>query len=300
MASTVLSLVRAMTGELGLAQPNLLIGSQDNGVIQYVSLLNALGRALSTGFPWTTLATEYRFTTQFLTVTGNTTANSAVVTGLTSTTGLDSTYMVTGTGIPQDCYVLSNDSASQVTLNQAVSLTSTGVTLNFCKTKYTMPSDFDRVVDKTQWDKTRHWAMLGPESPQQWAWLKSGYISQGPRVRFRPMGGYMQTWPPLSSAEYLGLEYISKNWVVSATGVGKSSVTVDTDTLIFPDHLIILGLKDKFTQAKGFARQYADDFSSQLSVAQAADLGMSTLSMNAVQNPTLIGIENVPDSGYGR
>jgi hypothetical protein len=119
-------------------------------------------------------------------------------------------------------------------------------------------------------------------------------------VRFRPMGGYMQTWPPLATAEYLGLEYISKNWVVAADGSTKSAVSVDTDTLIFPDHLMVLGLKDKFTQAKGFARQYADDYLSQLSIAQAADLGMTTMSMGASQNPILIGIENVPDSGYGR
>jgi hypothetical protein len=301
MASTALSLIRAMTGELGLAQPTLVAGSQDNGVIQYLSLLNALGRELTSGFAWTALSTEYRFTTQYVATTGTTVQGSAVITGIPSTNGLDTTYMVTGTtGIAADAYVQSVDSATQVTLTQPVTTSGTSVALNFCKTKYTMPSDYDRVVDKTQWDKTRHWSMLGPETPQQWAWLKSGYISQGPRIRFRPMGGFMQLWPPLASAEYLGLEYISKNWVFSATGTGKSSVTVDTDTLIFPDNLIILGLKDKFTQAKGLARQYAEDYANELSIAQAADLGMSTLSMNSVQNPVLIGIENVPDSGYGR
>ena len=142
--------------------------------------------------------------------------------------------------------------------------------------------------------------MLGPESPQQWQWLKSGYIATGPRIRFRPLGGYFQIWPAVTTNEYLGFEYVSKNWVTSAAGAGKSSFTVDTDTCVFPDRLMVLGLKLKYFEAKGFdTTAYARDYSAQLDIAKANDAGSQTLSMSPKLTNILISADNIPDSNYG-
>lgn len=298
MSSTALQLVRMATAEIGIAQPSLLAGVTALDTIQQLALLNAAGIELQSEFDWQALCKEYRFTTQFLTATGTTTANSAVVTGLSATTGLDSTYMVVGTGINTDTYVATLDSPTQVTLSQVASASGT-VTLTFCKTKYAFPSDFNRQIDRTNWDKSRHWMLQGPESPQQWQWLKSGYISTGPRIRFRRMGGTLQIWPAVSTAEYLGFEYVSTAWVTDAGGVAKSSFTVDTDTCVFPDRLMVLGLKKKFTEAKGFAGIYDGDFQRQLDIAKANDAGSEILSMAPRQSSVLIDFNNIPDSGYG-
>jgi hypothetical protein len=75
-----------------------------------------------------------------------------------------------------------------------------------------MPSDYDRKIDRTDWDKTKHWEMLGPETAQQWEWLLSGYISTGPRIRYRIFGGYFQIWPMVTTADTLGFEYVSNAW----------------------------------------------------------------------------------------
>jgi len=298
--TTMLSLVQSAAGEMGLAVPASVAGNSSTDVTQQLYLLNGLGNDLMRDYQWEALNTEYRFTTSFLTTTGNITNGSAVVTNIPSTATLAANlWMLTGNGIPGDCYIQSVDSATHVTLNQAAQQTLTGVSLFFGKTKYALPSDYDRQIDRTHFDKSKRWEMLGPETAQQWQWLKSSYISTGPRIRYRILGGYFQIWPIISTAEYLGFEYVSNSWATSASGTGKSSFTVDTDTCIFPDRLMITGLKHRYMMAKGLGDIYAKEFEDQLTKSKPADAGSATLSMAPKPSTVLIGYENIPDSGYG-
>lgn len=293
----MLQIVQAAAGELGIPQPTLVVGIKSTDTIQLLALLNGLGGDLQREYIWQALTREYRFSTQFLNATGTVTAGSAVVTDLTSTAGLDSTYQVLGVGLESDVYVASVDSASQVTLDTPAAATGS-VNLNFCKTKYPFPVDFDRLQDRTQWDKTQHWEMLGPETAQQWEWLKSGWISTGPRIRWRVMGSTFQTWPPMAAAHRLGFEYISKGWAMSAAGTPQTTFLADTDTCVFPDRLMITGLKMRYQEAKGLGSDFVDQYNRLLSIAQGSDGGAPTLSMRPTQLNTLIGWENIPDAGY--
>lgn len=296
---TMLQIIQAAATELGIPKPNLVMGVNNTDTMQLLGLLNGLGGDLQREYIWQALCTEYRFNTQFLEATGTTTANSAVVTGLSATTGLDNTYQVLGVGVNQDTYVQTLDSATQVTMSQVASASGT-VTLTFCKTKYSFPSDYDRPQDKTQWDKTQHWEMRGPTSPQLWQWLKSGYISTGPRIRFRPMGGLFQIWPAIAEAHYLGFEYISNAWVRGADGTLKDSFTADTDTCIFDDRMMITGLKAAYQKAKGLGDEFTEQYKNLLDIAKANDSGSETLSMCPRLETVLIGWDNIPDSGYGQ
>jgi hypothetical protein len=67
----------------------------------------------------------------FNTQTGDTTNASAVVTNLANTTLLRVGMRVIGTGIPVNTYILSIDSATQITLTQNATATATGVSLEF-------------------------------------------------------------------------------------------------------------------------------------------------------------------------
>jgi hypothetical protein len=299
--TTALQLIQQATAELGLPVPVVVAGSTATDTVQQLALLNATGYELQRSFIWQKTDKEYRFTTAYVTTIGNTTINSAVITNIPSTASITAgTYMAIGTGINQDAYVLSVDSATQVTLNQSSTATGTAVALSFCQTKYTMPSDFDRPIDRTQWDKSKHWEMLGPRTSQEWQWLKSGYIATGPRVNFRMLGGYFEIWPPLTSNEYIGFEYMSNAWAYSSASVAKTSITADTDTCIFPDRLMVLGLKMKYFEIKGFdASAFTRDFLAQLDIAKANDAGSKTLSMAPRLSSILLTEANVPDSGYG-
>lgn len=297
--ATMLSIAQSVVSELGLSPITAVASSQAQDTIQILALMNAAGTELCMEHNWRALDKEYRFTTQYLQPTGTTTTGSAVVTGMSSTTGLDATYMCTGTGISQDCYIVTRDSSTQVTLNQPATASGT-VTLTFGKAQYSLPSDYDRLVDRTQWDKTKHWEMLGPESAQQWQWLKSGYIASGPRLRWRLLGSYFQIWPLISTSEYLGFEYISNGWATSAAGVSQSSFLADTDTCIFPTRLMVLFTKMKYMEIKGFdATAMTRDFKRFLDIAKAEDAGSPTLSFAPKPSQVLIGWSNIPSSGYG-
>jgi hypothetical protein len=172
--------------------------------------------------------------------------------------------------------------------------------VTFSKTKYPLPPDYETVTDNTHWDKTKHWQMLGPVDAQQWQWLKSGYISTGPRVRWRILGNEFQIWPPYNTLEYLGFEYRSKGWARSATNQVKNSFTADTDTTVLDDAILVLLTKLKYFQVKSFdTTALQQDYTRYLNVAKANDKGSATLSFAPSPSAVLIGWANIPDTGYG-
>lgn len=299
MSSTMLSLVQQACDEMGLAHPTFVAGNTDQNLVQVLALMNALGNELLHQFNWQALCVEYRFTTTYSTLTGTTTNGSAIVTGISSTAGLSTAYAVSGTGINQDSYISSVDSATQVTLTQAASATGSS-SLLFSKVKYSMPADYDRLISRTQWDKSQRWEMLGSETPQQWQWLKSGYIAVGPRMRFRVLGDYFQIWPLLSTNEFLGWEYVSKNWATSVAGTAKAAFTADDDTCAYRDRLMVLGTKKKYFEIKGFdTAAFTRDYMAELDAAIGQEQANPILSMSPNMADVLIGYANIPDGGYG-
>jgi len=168
------------------------------------------------------------------------------------------------------------------------------------QTAYDLPIDFETMTNRTHWDKSKHWEMLGPEDAQQWQWLKSGYISTGPRVRWRILDNQFQIWPIMNTQEYLGWEYRSKGWARSATNQIKNSFTVDTDTTVYDDRIVVLGTKLKYFQVKNFdTTALSQDYQRYLSVAKANDKGAPNLSFAPYPSKVLIGYANIPDTGYG-
>ena len=300
MASTLLQLVQQATGEMGLNQPTQVVGNSSSDVIQLYSLINSVGYEVQRDHNWEALDKEYRFYTVYTTLTCTLVEDSVNVTTVESTAGLSNLYIVTGTGINQDTYVNTVTGANSLTLSQAA--TQTGVfTLYFSQAKYPLPSDWDRQVDRTHYDKSKRWEMLGPTDAQQWQFLKSSYISTGPRIRYRILGGYFQIWPAMNTDEYLGFEYMSNQWATSSTGVTQSSFLADTDTCIFPDRLMVTALKKKYFEIKGFdSTAFTRDYLQQLSFAKANDSGSATLSFAPTPGAILIGFENIPDANYGQ
>ena len=299
MSATCLELIQQATGEMGLAVPTSAVGNTNTDTIQQLALLNAVGYELIRKYQWQATSKLNTFQTEYLTTTGTVTNGSAVITGITDTSTLTTDYQAVGNGILQNSFIASVDSPTQVTLNLEAQASGTAQAITFSQVKYSMPSDYDRQIDRTHWDKTQHWMMIGPETAQQWEWLTSGYISTGPRVRYRIFGSKFQIWPPQGTQHYLGFEYISKAWARSVADVAKNSFTVDTDTCIFPDRLMVCGLKHLYYQAKGFGDAFLPEYKAQESIAFANDAGSQTLAMNPQITEVLISYNQLPDSGYG-
>lgn len=301
MPSTMLQLVTQVTNELGIPTPVSVAGNTNQDVIQILALMNAGGYELLRKSDWRALTMPNSFFTEYTTTTGTYNTVTRQITGIPSTSGLDTTYMIVGNGFPNATFIESVDSATQVTASTYSTVAATGGTVYFQKVKYDLPDDYDAIVPRTQWDKSKHWEMLGPEDAQQWEWLLSGYISTGPRIRWRLYGNYFQIWPGFSTNEYLGYEYRSKGWARAADGSVKNSFTLDTDTCIYPDRVMVLTTKLKYFQAKGFdTTALYRDYLTELETAMAQDTSAANLSFAPRPGNILIGYDNIPDSGYGR
>jgi hypothetical protein len=300
MSSTLLQLVQQVTAELNLAVPSYVVGNPSQDVQQILALMNRAGYDLIKEHDWQALELEYRFYTTAITTTCDTIDGTQILTAIPSTAGLDNTYSIVGTAIPQDTYVNEVLSGTSVSTTQKASATSVGGSVTFSKTIYPLPPDYETITDNTHWDKTKHWQMLGPVDAQQWQWLKSGYISTGPRVRWRILGNTFQIWPPYNTQEYLGFEYRSKGWVRNAANDVLNYFQNDTDTTVLDDSVVAILTKLKYFQIKSFdTTSLQQDYQRYLNVAKANDKGSATLSFAPQPSAVLIGWANIPDTGYG-
>lgn len=297
--ATLLQNVQDVCLEIGLPSPNGVAGSTDPQVLQLQALLNRVGDTLATERDWQVLASEYRWETVYYTYTGDVTANSTTITNLSSVVGLSTDFMCSGTGIQQDSFITSvGSTTAEMTIPSTQ--TATGITITFGQAKYAMPSDFARMTDKTQYNKSNRWSIIGPKDAQEWQWLKASYVTTGPRMRFRMMGDKFTLWPMPSATLVLGFEYVSNAWVVSSTGTLKTKATVDTDTFRFPDRLLVLGTKLKFFEIKGFdSTAVMQDYVRELDKWKASESGADTLSLAPKYPNLLLTQNNIPDTGYG-
>lgn len=296
MATTLLELAQSVTGELGLKAPSAIIDSSDATARQLLALFNRVGQQLYTETDWQFLFAEHRFQTVAYQYTGDVTAGSNIISNLSSVAGLSTDFMVTGTGIMQDTF-LTNVGSTTATLNIPSSVTATGQTFTFGRALYDMPSDYDHIINKTEYNKTNRWSVIGPKSAQEWQWLKSSYITTGPRMRFRIIDNKLALWPMPTTAVTIGFEYVSNAWTNGANG---SKFTADTDTCKFPDTLMVMGVKMRFLEAKGLdSTAEANYFLRELSKFKAQNAGADTLSLAPRTAGMLLTNSNLPDSGYG-
>ena len=297
--STLLQNIQDVCLELGIPSPNTVVGNSDESVQQLRALMNRIGDTLTTENDWQGLIKEYRFQTVYYQYTGNVALNATQLTGMSSISGLTSDFMVMGNGIMQDTFVTSA-TGSTVNININATGAYTGQTYTFGQVNYAMPSDYQRMVNKTQYNKSNRWSVIGPKDAQEWQWLKASYVTTGPRMRFRIAGNKFVVWPMPTAQVILGFEYQSGSWVVAADGSYKTKFSADTDTSIFPDRLLVLGTKLKYFQIKGFdTTSLQADFAREVSKFKAQDAGADTLSLAPKYPNVLLTQNNLPDTGYG-
>lgn len=318
MALTLLQIVAQAQAELGLFPvATSVVGNTDNTVQQMLALLNALGRDLVTERDWAAQQRTGIINPDApIVTTGDLVAGSPVITNIPSTAGLSPAYFLcTGTGIPASARILSIGGATSVTLDSEVTTTKTGVQLTFAKDRYDLPNDFGHFINQTQWDRTNHWQLNGPMSPQEDEWVRSGIVTTGPRRRFRITSVYggasatqnraFEIWPApqtTDGASTLSYEYVSLSWVrfISA-GVAfiKAAFTADTDVCIFPDDVMVTGLKRRFWAAKGFDYQdYDMEFQRAKHKAISQDTGARTLDMRRRKWPYFLSPGNAPEANF--
>jgi len=302
MSYTLLELVDQVSGELGLSQPPLVIGSTNNQTIQLLSLCQRLGKDLVRDFEWQRLVQAYIWQTQTaVSTTGTITSGSRVITAIPSTASLQVGNVITGTGQTPYAEILTIDSGTQVTLNAPVTTSTASVSMTFAKQDYDLPDGYDRMISDTNWDRTDHWRNLGTKSSQDWQFLQGGVISIGPRERYRIYNNKFRIFQALTTVYNFSFEYVSNYWVcASGSDQGsKNAFTLDTDTSVFPDDLMMAGLKFYFLKAKKLDYGIElGEFTRALSYCKAQDVPVSAMSLAPVGMNQLVGPWSVQDGNW--
>lgn len=297
---TLLELIQQVTDELGLTRPAPIVGTVDPQTRQLAALLSRLGADIVKQFEWQRLIKEHILQTVAIETTGTTVAGSAVVTGIPDTSALSIQFGLTGVGITPFSQIISVDSTTQVTMNMPATASGT-VDLSFSQTLYDLPSDWDREITQTEWDRTNRWPLIGPETPQDWQSFRSGIVYSGPRQRFRILSNAYAINPPPPDGLTFAMEYMSKAWIVSPAGVALTAFASDSDTTVFNDSLLIAGLKAKWKMAKGLDGTFdMAEFRTLLEQNKAQDKSAPVLSIGGARRSILLSTDNIPDGGFGR
>jgi len=272
MPLTLLQIIQATQAELGLPQASTVIDNTDATTLQMLALANRVVDELRRSNPtgWTSLQFEYDLVVPVpITTTGNlATAFTNTISGIPSTAGISANYFsISGNSVPAAARVSSVVDANTITMQMEASNTAavSGVTFIFSQDTFPEPSGFDWFQNRTMWDRTNQWELIGPDSPQIDQWQRSGIVTTGPRRHFRQLGPYgnnFRIWPPPSELRaplQLVFEYMSFNSIVLHGGAAVPPATPtfaqywtnDDDICLLDDQAIITGIKWMFWEIKG-------------------------------------------------
>lgn len=323
---TLLQMVQTVCDELGLNRPAVVANSTDLQIRQIYALFNRELTELQKDKQWTMLQKEYDLHVgQPITTTGDTVANGYQISNIPSTTGIyPGIFVCNAMNIPVAARVVAVDpSGTSVTVSEPATGNGTQVSCVFAQDTYAEPLDFDRFQNQTWWDRTNRWSLLGPDSPQVDQWHRSGVVTIGPRRHFRqvytPYGGDFNNdfnddfagssvtynyrlWPPPGATDTpinLAFEYISRFAVFSVAGAPQATFVADSDVSILDSNALMLGVKWRFWQIKGFdyaaMQQEAIDYVDRL---YANDGGAKTLYLSQGRMNFLVNSSNVPDGSW--
>jgi hypothetical protein len=317
----LLQLVQRTQAELGLPQSSSVVGNSDNTTQQLLALANRvvdeLRRCKDDG--WTALQFEYDLVVPAAIVTqgDQPIVNGVYITNIPSTAGILANYfVVTGPSVPNGARVAAVLDANtiQMTMEATNQEATTGDTFVFAQDTFPEPAGFDYFVNRTMWDRTNRWELIGPDSPQVDEWHRSGIVSLGPRRHFRQVGpgitgvgNNFRIWPPpteLVEPIQLVFEYSSLYSIVVQGNISTPTYAEyfanDTDFSLLDDQALIMGMKWMFWEIKGMGSYVTlqsrwVDYVERL---KARDGAAPTLQLAKRISPIFISPANVQDGFF--
>lgn len=264
---TLLQIVNRVQGELGLPIAATVIGNSDPTTTQLRYLaercLDELRRIPEQG--WTALQMQHAVDVivPISTTCDISSPGTDILSNIPSTAGIEAnTWTIQGTAIPPAARVIAVLDANTIQMDMLSVNTEalTSQSVMFAKDTYPEPAGFDYMQNRSMWDRTNRWELIGPTSPQLDQWHKSGIVTTGPRRNFRQLGPYAnnwQIWPPpfeITAPLQLEFEYLSIYGVYvngSQTDFAQFFEN-DDDVPILDSQAIIMGIKWMFWEIKGF------------------------------------------------
>ena len=326
---TLLSFCQAACESVPIAAPSAICANtQDETALLLLALANQAGQSLARRPQggWIEMIREYDFYTKsYPNPIAGELFNAAGVTHLyveaPSSSALQNvapnSWVANGPGLSNGSVVI-GVVHSGLSYDFTINTPTTGATFGsytFGQSDYALPTDFQRSVDNTFWDRSRFWAMRGAQSPQEWQVYKSSVIGRASiqrRYRFRNADWLSTTTgatstnvlsidpTPFDNGSQLVFEYVSNGWCASASGARQSSWQADSDVGVLDEWLMELGVRWRLLRRLGMAyNEELDEYEREVDKAVAVNGGSAILDLTPNQHLTLIGPWNLPETNFG-
>jgi hypothetical protein len=116
-----------------------------------------------------------------------------------------------------------------------------------------VPTDFDRFIDETFWNRSKKRRVFGPLTVNEWQARQASTVG-GITDYFRMRGSALLFNPVPSAGDTMAYEYVSKWWVAG----DKDAATADSDTFLVEENLLTLGATWRYLKLHGM--DYAEEF----------------------------------------
>lgn len=159
-----------------------------------------------------------------------------------------------------------------------------------------IPSDFDRLIPETMFNRTTNRRVHGPIDVSEWQEIQSSLVTRvNPAFRIR--GGVILITPNPTAGQSVYYEYISKNWCQSSGGTAQAAWAVDSDTGKLNEYLMTLGIIWRFRATSGLdiSAQLAD-YERAVTDAILRDGSKRSISLSAGQYNRIPGSPAMPDT----
>ena len=174
----------------------------------------------------------------------------------------------------------------------------TFLTLNQATQMALVPTDFDRWVPNSFFNRSTRRPMTGPITAVEWQWIQAQPVFSTAYLMWNERGGNFNIAPNPPAGQTIAGEYISNNWCKSNASVPQSAFLADTDTAYLDEDLLTLGLIWRFLRRKGM--DYAEelsDYEREVEIKMARDGGSTTLTL--APQPIDPNRVNLPDGNFG-
>lgn len=149
---------------------------------------------------------------------------------------------------------------------------------------YSLPSDFDRLVNDTFWNQDQHRALIGATTAETWRILKdSATLGVGDEEFYRIRNNEIVIHQTPTVAENYVFEYISKNIVKSSTNTPQTGFLADTDIPVIDEYIVKLDTTWRWLKNNG--RAYAEEkITAEKAIAERIKVNGSRGKINAPLN----------------